>query len=59
MANALQMARHLAAAVMWHIEERRIDHADRCRPLEPIGNTPPAEAEERYHAMINGAAIAA
>ena len=26
---------------------------------EPIGNIPPAEAEERYHAMINGAAIAA
>lgn len=29
------------------------------RLLAPIGNIPPAEAEDRCHAMINGAAIAA
>jgi hypothetical protein len=23
------------------------------RPLEPIGNIPPAEAEQRYYAMLN------
>ncbi len=29
------------------------------RLLEPIGNIPPAEAEERYYAMIEQADIAA
>ena len=29
------------------------------RLLEPIGNTPPAETEERYYAMISTSAIAA
>ena len=34
----------------------------RCRAkrllLEPIGNIPPAQAEERYYAMLNEPAIA-
>jgi len=29
------------------------------RLLEPIGNVPPAEAEERYYAMLEEAALAA
>ena len=29
------------------------------RLLEPIGNIPPAEAEERYYAMLNEPAMAA
>ncbi|ESZ02489.1 hypothetical protein X737_38190 [Mesorhizobium sp. L48C026A00] len=29
------------------------------RLLEPIGNIPPAEAEERYYAMLDEPAIAA
>jgi putative transposase len=29
------------------------------RLLEPIGNIPPAEAEERYYAMINEHRLAA
>ena len=36
-----------------------VDWFNHRRLLEPIGNIPPAEAEERYYAMINGAAIAA
>jgi hypothetical protein len=27
--------------------------------LEPVGNIPPAEAEERYYAMLDEAAMAA
>jgi transposase InsO family protein len=29
------------------------------RLLEPIGNVPPAEAEARYHARLDGRALAA
>ncbi|MCW1412952.1 hypothetical protein OLZ32_32565 [Rhizobium sp. 1AS11] len=29
------------------------------RLLEPIGNIPPAEAEERYYAMLDAPAMAA
>jgi len=29
------------------------------RLLEPFGNIPPAEAEERYYAMMDAAAVAA
>ena len=29
------------------------------RLLEPIGNIPPAEAEERYYAMLDAPALAA
>jgi transposase InsO family protein len=36
-----------------------VDWFNHRRLLEPIRNIPPAEAEERYYAMINGAAIAA
>jgi putative transposase len=33
--------------------------APRRRLLEPIGNIPPAEAEERYYAMMAETAVAA
>ena len=48
-----------------------VDHGAHARPsssprsngsrrlLEPIGNIPPAEAEERYFAMLNDQAMAA
>ena len=36
--------------------ERRVDHR---RLLEPIGNIPPAEAEQRYYAMLEQPAMAA
>jgi putative transposase len=36
-----------------------VDWFNHRRLLEPIGNIPPAEAEERYYAMINTSAIAA
>ena len=36
-----------------------VDQFNNRRLLEPIGNIPPAEAEERYYAMLNGAAMAA
>jgi len=36
-----------------------VDWYNNRRLLGPIGYIPPAEAEERYYAMINGAAIAA
>jgi len=36
-----------------------VDWFNHRRLLEPIGNIPPAQAEERYYAMINEAAIAA
>jgi hypothetical protein len=36
-----------------------VDWCNYCWLLEPIGNIPPAEAEERYYAMINTSAIAA
>ena len=32
---------------------------NRRRLLEPIGNFPPPEAEENYHAMMDNAKIAA
>jgi putative transposase len=36
-----------------------VDWFNNRRLLEPIGNIPPAEAEERYHAMLEGPAMAA
>ena len=36
-----------------------IDRFNNRRILEPIGNIPPAEAEERYYAMLEQSAIAA
>ena len=36
-----------------------VDWFNNRRLLEPIGNIPPAEAEERYHAMTNQPAMAA
>jgi transposase InsO family protein len=37
----------------------RVDWFNKRRLLEPIGNTPPAEAEERYDAMLEKPAVAA
>jgi transposase InsO family protein len=34
-------------------------HFNNRRLLEPIGNIPPAEAEERYYAMLEQPAMAA
>jgi len=36
-----------------------VDWFNHRRLLEPIGNIPPAEAEERYHAMLDAPAMAA
>ena len=36
-----------------------VDWFNNRRLLEPIGNIPPAEAEERYHAMLDEARMAA
>ena len=36
-----------------------VDWFNNRRLLEPIGNIPPAEAEERYYAMLNEPAMAA
>ena len=36
-----------------------VDWFNNRRLLEPIGNIPPAEAEERYYAMLNDPAMAA
>ncbi|GJE62543.1 hypothetical protein MPOCJGCO_4676 [Methylobacterium trifolii] len=36
-----------------------VDWYNTCRLLEPIGNVPPAEAEARYFAQIEGQALAA
>ena len=36
-----------------------VDWFNNRRLLEPIGNIPPAEAEERYHAMLNEQKLAA
>ncbi len=36
-----------------------VDWFNHRRLLEPIGNMPPAEAEERYHAMLDEPAMAA
>ncbi len=36
-----------------------VDWFNNRRRLEPIGNIPPAEAEERYHASIKEPAVAA
>lgn len=35
-----------------------VDWFNNRRLLKPIGNIPPAEAEERYHAMLDAPAIA-
>ena len=35
-----------------------VDWFNHRRLIEPIGNIPPAEAEERYYAMINASALA-
>lgn len=37
----------------------RVDWFNNRRPLEPIGNIPPAEAEERYYAMLEHPDMAA
>lgn len=37
----------------------RLDGFNNRRPLEPIGNVPPVEAEESYFAMLNEQAMAA
>jgi len=37
----------------------RVDWFNNRRLLEPIGNIPPAETEERYYAMLEEPAIAA
>ena len=36
-----------------------VDWFNHRRLLEPIGNIPPAEAEERYHAILENPAMAA
>ncbi len=36
-----------------------VDWFNNRRLLEPIGNIPPAEAEERYYAMLDAPAMAA
>jgi putative transposase len=36
-----------------------VDWFNHRRLLEPIGNNPPAEAEQRYHAMLDAPAMAA
>jgi transposase InsO family protein len=36
-----------------------VDWFNHRRLMEPIGNIPPAEAEERYHAMLEQPALAA
>ncbi len=36
-----------------------VDCFHNCRPLEPISNIPPAEAEERYEAMLDEIPMAA
>lgn len=36
-----------------------VDWFNHRRLLEPMGNIPPAEAEERYYAMLDEAAMAA
>jgi putative transposase len=36
-----------------------VDWFNNRRLLEPIGNIPPAEAEERYYAMLEQSAMAA
>jgi putative transposase len=36
-----------------------VDWFNKRRLLEPIGNIPPAEAEERYYAMLEEPAMAA
>jgi putative transposase len=36
-----------------------VDWFNNRRLLQPIGNIPPAEAEARYYAMINGQKLAA
>ncbi|GHE62487.1 IS3 family transposase [Camelimonas fluminis] len=36
-----------------------VDWLNNRRLLEPIGNIPPAEAEERYYAMLSEPAMAA
>lgn len=36
-----------------------VDWFNHRRLLEPIGNIPPAEAEDRYYAMLNEPAMAA
>ncbi len=41
------------------VRHARIDWFNNRRLLEPIGNIPPAEAEERYYDMLNESAMAA
>ncbi len=60
--NGANMYRHGLIAL---IRGRRVrgvgmvDWFNNRQLLEPIGNIPPAEAEERYHAMLEEPAMAA
>jgi hypothetical protein len=36
-----------------------VDRSNSRRLLEPLGNTPPTEGGERYHAMLGESTIAA
>jgi transposase InsO family protein len=42
-----------------HHSSRWVDWFNNRRLLEPIGNIPPVEAEERYYAMAAETAVAA
>ena len=42
-----------------HHSSRWVDWFNNRRLLEPIGNIPPVEAEERYYAMVAETAVAA
>ncbi|PZV36708.1 hypothetical protein B5V02_20285 [Mesorhizobium kowhaii] len=42
-----------------HADDGWVDWFNNRRLVEPIGNIPPAEAEERYYAMLEEPAMAA
>ena len=50
---AVIRSRRVRDALEW------VDWFNNRRLLEPIGNIPPAEAEERYYAMLEHPAMAA
>ena len=49
----LDLANRACATLGW------VDWFNNRRPLEPIGNIPPVEAEERYCAIMGETAVAA
>jgi putative transposase len=51
--NTPSACRRLASSRPW------VDWFNHRRLLEPIGNIPPAEAEERYYAILKSPAMAA